>query len=549
MDRIWLKNYPENIPLEIPHLEQTLLELFDDTCRRFSNRKAFVSFNTALSFQQINRKASYLAAFLQNRLPFQPGQSLIIQLPNLLQFPISLWAGIKAGFVIVPMNPLCTAKEMLYQIKDSGAQAIITLSSSASALESFIHKTDLKVVIVTEPGDLLSFGKKTLINFAFKYIQKRSKSYKKLKYIPFLEAMQSGQALKLQIKDRALDAPLLYQYTGGTTGISKAVVLSHLNILSNIKQCELWMAPSLVRNKEQALVALPLFHIFSLTLNAFVLSLYGSSCILAANARDIKSLIRLLRQYPITVTTGVNTLFKALMSQKGFKSLDFVRLKFSIAGGMSLDEKVKKQWELQTKSPLVEGYGLTEASPVVCCNDLLSGGPGGVGLPFPSTQVRVTNDKGEELKPGEKGELEVKGPQVMSSYYNKPEETKKVLSSSGWLKTGDMAIISKQGFVEIAGRKKDMINVSGFNVFPLEIEAVIQELPEVRDVAVLGVADRKSGEVPKAFVVRKTPGLDKKRILDHCKKNLIYYKQPKHIEFVESIPKNLLGKPLRRLLG
>ena len=543
-----LKHYPKNVPTEIPPLNKTLNELFSETCRKFGNQTAFISFDTPLSFNELFDRSRDLSAFLQNHCPIKEGDRIIIQLPNLLQFPISLWASIKSGFIPVPMNPLYTPREMLHQIKDSKASTIITLSSCGKALESIIDQTKLQTVIITEPGDSLSFAKKTLVNFVFKHIQRNQQPFKKLKKIPFLTALALGQKSLSEMKERNFKAPLFYQYTGGTTGFAKGVVLSQQNILSNIKQCELWMAPSLEKGKERFLAALPLFHIFSLMLNGLVLFLNGNCGILEANPRNIKNLIRLLKRYPPTVMTGVNTLFKALVENPQFKNLDFSGLKFSIAGGMAVDPNTQKKWRALTQTSLVEGYGLTEASPIVCCNDLLKPRVNCVGMPFPSTKVRTVDNQGRELPLGEKGELEVKGPQVMESYYNQPEETQKVLSPQGWLKTGDIAIIDKEGFISILDRKKDMINVSGFNVFPSEIENVIQSLSEVREAAVVGVSSKKSGEVPKAFVVKQEESLTKEKIFSHCKANLSPYKMPKIIEFTDSIPKTLIGKPLRKAL-
>ena len=543
-----LKHYPENVPTQIPPLTKTLNELFSETCKKFGNKTAFISFDTPLSFNELFDRSRDLTAFLQNHCPIKEGDKIIIQLPNLLQFPISLWASIRSGLIPVPMNPLYTPREMLHQIKDSEARTIITLSSCGKTLESIIDQTKLQTVIVTEPGDSLSFTKKTLVNFVFNHIQKNRQPLKKLKKTSFLKALALGQKSLAETKDRAFKAPLLYQYTGGTTGFSKGVVLSQKNILSNIKQCELWMTPSLEKGKERFLTALPLFHIFSLMLNGLVLFLNGNCGILEANPRNIKNLIRLLKKYPPTVMTGVNTLFKALMENPHFKNLDFSELKFSIAGGMSLDSNIQKKWQSLTRSSLVEGYGLTEASPIVCCNDLLKPRAASVGMPLPSTKVRTVDEQGKELPLGEKGELEVKGPQVMESYYNQPEETQKILNSQGWLKTGDIATIDQEGFISILDRKKDMINVSGFNVFPSEVESVIQSLSEVREAAVIGVSSKKSGEVPKAFIVRQKESLTKEKILNHCKAHLSLYKIPKIIEFTDSIPKTLIGKPLRKAL-
>ena len=545
MEKLWLKHYPDSIASEISPIHKDIIILFLEACKEFESQPAFRSFDKALSYGELKWLSFQLAAELQNQ-GLQKGDRIILQLPNILQYPVSLWASLLSGLTVVNMNPLYTSKEMLHQIKDSGAKAIILFSPCAKRLEEIIDQTDLKTVIVTEPGDLLNFPKKPIVNFVFKYIQKKSPSYKLKNSLPFLKALAQSSQKEPEIPKRDLDETLFIQYTGGTTGISKGACLSQKNILSNLKQCELWITPSLERGKERALAPLPLYHIFAFLVNGLLLFLYGAENILIADPRQFQNLIKTMKKYPVSTGAGVNSLFKALLSLPQFRSLDFSKCKFFVAGGMSLETSVQKQWKEITGVPLIEGYGLTEASPVVCCNSLQNPEEGGyIGFPLPSTEIRVVNEQGEEQPIGTEGELEVKGPQVMRGYHQKEQETQNVLQA-GWLKTGDIAVINEKGLVKIKDRKKDMINVSGFNVFPNEVEEALCLHDSVKEAAVVGVKDPHSKESVKAFVVKKITSLSEEELKMYCRKHLTSYKIPKTIEFVKEIPKTNIGKPLRR---
>ena len=564
MEKIWLKNYPPGIPHEISPHSESLAELFFKACKEFAGQKAFTSFGKSLSYRELERLSLCLSAGLKSR-GLQKGDVIVIQLPNILQYPVSLWASLIAGLKTVNMNPLYTEREMLYQIKDSGAKAIILFSPCAKKLESIVSQTRIKTIISTEPGDLLGLPKKQIINFVFRQTQKnnlRKPALTAPRPSGFPESLTFSEALRAappEIRQEEIKQPkaaaiknsdtLFIQYTGGTTGISKGACLTQGNILSNLKQCELWMSGSLERGRERALAPLPLYHIFAFLINGLLLFLYGAENILIADPRNLRSLIKEWKKRPVSLGTGVNTLFKALAKSSKFKNLDFSPCKFFVAGGMPLEASVQKQWREITGSPLIEGYGLTEASPVVCCNPLQNPEDGGgfIGYPLPSTEIRVVDGEGRELSQSEEGELEVRGPQVMKEYHQKEEETRAAFSPGGWLKTGDIAAVNSQGMVKIKDRKKDIINVSGFNVYPNEVEEALCLHERVREAAVVGIRDESSLESVKAFVARTDSSLAEEEIKSHCRTLLAPYKVPKTIEFVEEIPKTNIGKPLRRL--
>ena len=454
MEKIWLKNYPSSIPENLPPLEKSLLQRFQESCKEFKNQTAFINFGQKLSYGELREKSFHLAAYLQNQ-GIKKGDVMAIQLPNLLQHPISLWAVLLSGCRVLNLSPLYTAREMTSPLQESSAKGIILLSNNVRKLQSFIDKTQIQTVIVTQPGDLLNFPKKQVFNTVFKYKYRVQTKIKNS--ISFLEALEKGSKKEVKIQERDLEETCFIQYTGGTTGISMGACLSQKNILSNIQQCELWMLKDLKKGREQALAALPLFHIFSFLVNELVFFLNGFSNLLIPNPKQISSLIKNLKKHPVTIGTGVNTLCKALLKHSHFKTIDFKKWKLFLAGGMAVEPSVQKLWKSVTKSPLVEGYGLTEASPAVCCNRLDKPKDGFVGLPLPSTQVRIMDENNQELDIGEEGELEVLGPQVMTGYYKQEEATKKALSKEGWLKTGDIARINEEGLIQILERKKDMI--------------------------------------------------------------------------------------------
>lgn len=545
MEKLWLKNYPSSVPENLPPLDKNLVQRFEESCSEFKNQTAFISFGKKISYGELREQALHLSAYLQSQ-GFQKGDVIAIQLPNLLQQPVSLWASLLSGLTITNLSPLYTAREMKEPLKEVQAKGIILLSNNVSKLQSFIEETQIQSVIITQPGDLLDFPKKQIINTVFKY---KNKGPTKMKNsISFLEALEKGSKKEAQIQERELEETLFIQYTGGTTGISKGACLSQKNILSNIKQCELWMLTDLQKGKEQALAALPLFHIFAFVANGLVFFLNGFSNLLIPNPRDTSSLIKNLKKYPVTIGTGVNTLFQALLKQNRFQEIDFRKWKVFVTGGMAVDPSVQKTWNSLTKSSLIEGYGLTEASPVVCCNRLDKPRDGFAGLPLPSTQVRIVDNNNQEMAVGEEGELEVFGPQVMKGYYKQEEETNKVLSKEGWLKTGDIAKINEEGFIQILDRKKDMINVSGFKVYPREVEEVLLLHDQIQEAAVVPSKDQNGLETVKAFIVSDTKDLNREELKNHCKKHLAPYKIPKQIEQTKEIKKTLIGKPLRRLL-
>ena len=546
MEKIWLKNYSKDIPHDIPEINKSLLTLFEETCERHKHQDAFISFDTKLTYGELHKKVLIFASFLQNEIHLKEGDVIIIQSPNLLTYPISLWAALYSGLTVVNMNPLYSPREMKEQIKDSKAKAIVLFSSCVSRLEKVVTDTQLESIIITQPGDLLNFPKKQIINFVFKYIQRKTPFLHSLPYsIDFLKALHQGKNRIPKKIDRGLDETIFLQYTGGTTGTSKGVELTQRNILSNLKQCEVWITSALKRGEGNALNALPLYHIFSLLVNGFLFFLHGIGNVMQANPRQTSLLVNTIKKYPMIVFIGVNTLFKSLLQNSQFQKIDFSSLKFSIAGGMALESAVQNQWLKTTKTFVIEGYGLTETSPVVCCNSLENPKNGFIGFPLPSTEIRIVNEEGEEQGLDQEGELEVRGPQVMKGYLNHPEETKEALSAEGWFKTGDIASVNSEGLVKILDRKKDIIIVSGFNVYPNEVEDVISCHEKVKDVAVIGIADEKSSEAVKAVIVANDPSLTEKEIKLYCKTKLAAYKIPHKIDFVKEIPKTTIGKPVR----
>ena len=546
MEKIWLKNYPSDIPYEIPAINKNLVQMFLESCDQFQNKTSFISFGKKISYSELKHLSFQLASYLQSQ-GLKKGDKIAIQLPNLLPYPVSLWASILSGLTVVNLNPLYTASEMLMRLRDSDAKAIILLSNCTKKLESIYPKLNLKSVIVIDPGDLLSFPKKQIFNFAFKYIQKKSKPYKIPNSITFLKALKQSDK-KCDIIERDLNDIAFIQYTGGTTGESKGACLTQKNVISNLKQSEAWLSSALTKGGDDvALAPLPLYHVFSFLVNGLLFFMYGVTNVLIADPRKIDTVVKNLKKHPVTLGTGVDTLFKALINHKKFRSLKFKNWKFFVAGGMALESHTDKMWKEITRSPVIEGYGLTEASPVVCCNLITNPKQGSIGLPFPSTSIRIVDEKGEMLPINQDGELEIKGPQVMKGYYKNEAETKRVLSDDGWLKTGDVACINEEGFVFIKDRKKDMINVSGLKVYPNEVENTLTQHENVKEAAVVGIPDEHSSEAVKAFVV--TSGkVSEDELRIYCKKHLAAYKVPKKIEFIDSIPKTNIGKNLRRVL-
>lgn len=550
MEKIWLKNYPPGISPEINlNQYQNLLEVFDEACRANKGRPAYTNMGVTITYDKLEELATRFACYLQNELKLKKGDRIAIQMPNLLQFPVALFGAFKAGLVVVNTNPLYTAKEMEHQFKDSGAKAIVILANYAHLLEQILDKTQIQTVIVTEIADLFPMPKRLIVNSVVKYVKKMVPAFNLPQAYRFNQALEIGTQSELKPVQLTQADTAFLQYTGGTTGVSKGAVLTHRNMLANMLQIVSWMGTKLKKREEVAITALPMYHIFSLTVNCMTFMWYGAENILITNPRDIPGFIKDLKKHPFTIMTGVNTLFNALMNHPDFKTINFSKLKCSVAGGMALQRAVCERWREMTGTLLVEGFGLTETSPVVSVNPITGGDKiGTIGLPVPSTEVKIIDDNGKELGINEPGELCVRGPQVMQGYYNRPDETAKVLTADGWLLTGDVATIDSDGFLKIVDRKKDMILVSGFNVYPNEVEDAIASNPKVLEVAAIGVKDEHSGEVVKVVIVKKDPSLTEKEVIDYARKSLTNYKVPKFVEFRTELPKTNVGKILRRAL-
>jgi long-chain acyl-CoA synthetase len=549
-NRPWLKHYPKGVAHEIdPSRYESIGDLFDQSVHRFRDRAAFINMGAELTFEDLNYLSIDFAAFLQNVAGLKRGDRVAIQMPNLLQYPVALFGALRAGLVVVNTNPLYTAREMRHQFKDSGAKAVVILANCAHLLEEIIEDTDIETVVITEVGDMLGFPKSLIVNSAVKYLKKMVPAYRLPGSYTFYQALDLGADHRF-VPARCKPEDLAFlQYTGGTTGVSKGAELTHHNIICNMLMIFEWMKPLLKDGEETAILALPLYHIFSLTVNCLTFMAMGGTNVMITNPRDIAAFCKTLRQNRFTVFVGLNTLYNAIMNHPNFKDIDFSPLKISVAGGMALQTSVAERWHKLTGTPVVEGYGLTETSPVACVNPIDGTDKvGTIGLPVPSTDIRLCDDDGKTVAEGESGEIWIKGPQVMRGYWNKPEETAKVIAEGGWLKTGDVGVMDKEGFFKIVDRKKDMILVSGFNVYPNEIEDVVAHHPKVLEVAAVGVPDPKSTEAVKIFVVAKDASLTQEELMAYCRENLTGYKMPKHIEFRKELPKSNVGKILRREL-
>jgi long-chain acyl-CoA synthetase len=552
-NRPWLARYAPQITHEVDiDRYRNLVEVFTEACDKYSSKTAFSNMGVGLSYTELDRLSAQFASYLQNVLKLKKGDRVAIQMPNLLQYPVVLFGILRAGMVVVNTNPLYTPREMRHQFADSGARAVVILANFASKLDEIIAQTAIEAVIVTEVGDQLPPLKRVITNFVVKSVKKMVPPFQ-VKHETYLDALARGATSTYRPVELGHGDTAFLQYTGGTTGVSKGAVLTHRNIISNMLQIAEWMKPMLRDGNETILCALPLYHIFSLTVNCLGLFKGGMENVLITNPRDLPSLFKDIRRSNPTVLVAVNTLLAAMMNAPEFKTLKMQRLKVSVAGGMALKGAVANAWKAATGTPVLEGYGLTEASPVVSCNPLDGTEQvGTIGLPVPSTDVKVIDEKGNALGFGQEGELCVRGPQVMKEYWNHPEETRAVLSSDGWLKTGDMAVAAEDGFFKIVDRKKDMILVSGFNVYPNEVEEVMSHHPKVLETAAIGVDDKHSGEAVKIFVVLRNPAEASDKLKDEliafARKELTGYKVPKHVEFRKELPKTNVGKVLRRAL-
>jgi long-chain acyl-CoA synthetase len=550
MEKIWLKSYQQGVPAEIELNEfQSLGELFEKSVAQYRDRVAYINMGVELKYGELDKLSRDFAAYLQSVLKLPLGARVALMMPNVLQYPICIFGALRAGYVVVNVNPLYTPRELEHQLKDAGAEAIVILENFAVTLEQVVARTPVKHVVVARLGDMLGFPKAAIVNFVVKYVKKMVPAWNLPQAANFRAALAAGAAAELQSVSVAQGDLAFLQYTGGTTGVSKGAMLTHRNILANLAQAHAWIKPALGKEQHLVVTALPLYHIFALTANCFTFFKVGASNLLITNPRDIPAFVAELAKYPFTVLTGVNTLFNAMLNSDAFRALDFSKLRVTLGGGMAVQKAVAEKWKVVTGKPLIEAYGLTETSPAATINPLdIPAYNGSIGLPISSTEVVIRNDAGADVPLGERGELCVRGPQVMNGYYNRPEETTKVIMADGFLLTGDIAVMDEKGFVRIVDRKKDMILVSGFNVYPNEVEDVVALHPGVLEVAAVGVPHEKSGEAVKIFVVKKDPALTPELLIAHCREHLTGYKVPGEIEFRSELPKTNVGKILRREL-
>ena len=545
----WLERYPEGIPAKIEELKHnSLVELFEESFKNFGDREAYSNMGKSLTYKEIDELSTNFASYLQKECGLKKGDTLAIQMPNCLQYPIVLIGGLKAGMKIVNTNPLYMPREMEHQFKDAEAKAIVIVENFASNLEKVLSHTQIKNVIITGLGDMLGGLKGGIVNFVVKYVKGMVPKYNLPSAVPLKTALAKGASLSLDKPKLELEDCAFLQYTGGTTGVSKGAMLSHKNMLSHAEQITHWFHPWLEKGVAETMVtAIPLYHIFALSVNGIFMIKIGAKNILITNPRDMKSFLGDLKKNRFTLLTGVNTLFNGMLNQPDFKDIDFSALKGSIGGGMAVQDFVAEKWQQVTGSALIEGYGLSETSPVLSCNPLDGTHKRGtIGLPTPSTEMAIFDEEGNQLAQGEVGEICARGPQVMSGYLN--QDNSNVFFPGGWFRTGDMGIMDEDGFFKIVDRKKDMINVSGFNVYPNEVENVIANHEKVLEVAAIGVPDPKSTEAVKVFIVKSDPSLTKEEVDQYCDENLTGYKRPKYIEFRTDLPKSNVGKILRRML-
>lgn len=546
-ERPWFKHYPSGIPANIDTGKyNTLVEFMEEVCKKFSEKIAFTNYDKNLTFKQLDQKSRDFAAYLHSR-GLVPGDKIALMMPNLLQYPIAIFGALRAGLVVVNTNPLYTAREMKHQFTDSDVKAILIVENFAHNLEKILSETNIKTIITTSIGEMLGF-KGIIMNFIIRKFKKMVPEYNLPNAVSFKDALRQGTKFQINAFESSQEDVILHQYTGGTTGVSKGAMLTNKNLIANMLQIRAWMGVELSEGTEVALSPLPMYHIFAFSVNCLALLGLGTRTILVTNARDLASVEKEFKKYEITMFTGINTLFNALLNRDSFRELNFAPMKVTVGGGMAVQKAVADEWEKVTGKKLCEGYGMTETSPVASVNPIDgSARIGTIGLPVPSTDMRIISEEGEVLDIGVTGEIQIKGPQVMKGYYNRTSETEKVLKD-GWLSTGDIGVMDADGFFRIVDRKKDMILVSGFNVYPNEVEDLIITHPKVMEVAAVGKPDAKSGEVVKVFVVRKDASLTEKELIDFCRSGLTGYKVPKQVEFRDELPKSNVGKILRRLL-
>ena len=548
MERIWLKSYPKGVPAEInPGEYRSLVDLFERSIRAYGDRPAFNCMGKTISFAELDRMARDFGAWLQAR-GVAKGARVAIMMPNCLQYPIAMFGTLRAGCVVVNVNPLYTPRELEHQVRDAGAEVIVILENFANVLEQVRTRTPIKHVVVTSLGEMLGL-KGLLVNLVVRKVKKMVPPYSLPGAVSFRQALAEGAAGKLVTPPLGHDDIAFLQYTGGTTGVSKGAMLLHRNVIAALLQYKAWLEPATGGERPVIITALPLYHIFSLTVNCLNMMVVGGENVLITNPRDIPGFVKELAKHRYTIISGVNTLFNALLNDPGFATLDFSHLKLAVGGGMAVQKAVAERWKQVTGSTLIEGYGLTETAPAATANPLdLAEYSGSIGVPMPSTDIELRDDNDRAVALGESGEICIRGPQVMAGYWQRPDETAKVIGADGFLHTGDIGVMDAKGFIRIVDRKKDMIVVSGFKVFPNEIEQVVAMHPGVLECAVVGVPDEHSGEVPKVYVVKKDPQLTEQDILEHCKRELTGYKRPKYVEFRAELPKTNVGKILRRAL-
>ncbi|WP_104399235.1 long-chain-fatty-acid--CoA ligase FadD [Vibrio penaeicida] len=550
MDKVWLTRYPSDVPETIdPDSYPSLVEMFEQSVHKFADQPAFMNMGSVMTFRKLEERSRAFAAYLQNELKLKKGDRVAIMMPNLLQYPIALFGILRAGLIAVNVNPLYTPRELEHQLNDSGAKAIVIVSNFANTLEQVVDNTPIKHVILTSLGQMLPRAKGTLVDFVVKYVKGMVPKYDLPNAISFRKAIRKGRREQYVKPFMSGDDIAFLQYTGGTTGVAKGAVLTHRNMLANVMQAKGAYGPVLTEGRELVVTALPLYHIFALTVNCLLFIELGGRNLMITNPRDIPGFVKELQKYPFTAITGVNTLFNALVNNEDFKELDFSRMSIAVGGGMAVQRAVADKWKDITGGFLLEGYGLTECAPLVAANPHDSTEyNGAIGLPVPSTDVRIIDDEGNVLPNDQVGELQVRGPQVMQGYWQRPEATKEVIDHDGWLSTGDIVKFDEEGFLHIVDRKKDMILVSGFNVYPNEIEDVVSLHGKVLEVAAIGEPHEVSGEVVKICVVKRDPSLTKNELISHCREHLTGYKIPKIVEFRDDLPKTNVGKILRRAL-
>ncbi len=550
VEKVWLDQYPQNVPAQIDQSEyESLKDLLETAFRKYRDLPAFTNMGHSISFGELDEMSRYFGAYLQKAAGLNKGDRVAVMMPNVLQYPVAVFGILRAGLCVVNVNPLYTPRELKHQLEDSGARAILIFENFARTLQDVGTVSDLTTILTTSVGDLLPFPKGAIANFVLRKVKKMVPAYELPAASPFSRALKEGRWHTMEEVELGHDDLAFLQYTGGTTGVSKGAMLTHGNLIANVLQARAWCGDMLTEGGDVVITALPLYHIFSLTANCLMFAALGGNNVLITNPRDFPGFVKDLNRYPFTFISGVNTLFNALLHTPGFDQVDFSHMKIALGGGMAVQKAVADRWKAVTGKPILQAYGLTETSPAACINPpTATEFNGSIGLPISSTEVSIRDDDGNALAQGEIGELCIRGPQVMAGYWQRPEETAKTMCGDGWLRTGDMGYMDEKGYIFITDRKKDMILVSGFNVFPNEVEDVVVEMDGVLEAAAVGMPDDKSGEVVKLFVVRQNPALTESDVLAYCRERLTGYKRPKSVEFRDELPKTNVGKILRRAL-